>query len=113
MIGAATALVALAFTAGIGPETVDVRGRGAVDLSTFECRDTPRSSVIQRACYDRAQASMIVNIKGTYFQYCGLPPATFDALMTGPSMGQYFKRNVEGAASDGRYGCQAPQASKN
>ena len=99
MIGAATTLIALLLTAEFGSETVDVKDRGTVDLASFECRDTPRSTLIQRACYDPAQASMIVSVKGAYYQYCDLPPATFDALMAAPSMGQFFKQNFGG---DGR-----------
>jgi hypothetical protein len=106
MIGAATTLIALLLTAEFGSETVDVRNRGAVDLATFECRDTPRSTLIQRACYDPAQASMIVSVKGAYFQYCDLPPATFDGLMVASSMGQFFKRNFANGGSGGRYDCR-------
>ena len=68
MIGAATTLIALLLTAYVGSETVDVKDRGAVDLATFECRDTPRSTLIQRACYDPAQARVIVSVKGAYYQ---------------------------------------------
>ena len=105
MIKAAATLFALLLTAEFGSETVDVKDRGAVDLATFECRDTPRSTVIQRACYDPAQASMIVSVRGAYFQYCDLPPATFDGLMAAPSMGQFFKQSIEGAGPDGRFNC--------
>ena len=110
MIRAATTLIVLLLTAEVGSEVVDVRDRGAVDLATFECRDTPRSTLIQRACYDRSQATLIVNVKGTYRQYCGLPGATFDGLMTAPSMGRFFKTNIAGAGSTGPYGCADRQA---
>ena len=104
MIGAATTLIALLLTAEFGFETVEVRDRGPIDLATYECRDTPRSTLIQRACYDHAQASMIVSVKGTYYQYCDLPVATFDGLMGAPSMGQFFKQNFSGDTG-ARYGC--------
>ena len=110
MIKAATTFVALLLWAEFGSEAVEVEGRGAVDLTTFECRDTPRSTLIQRACYDSAQASMIVSIKGVYVQYCDLPPAAFDALMAAPSMGQFFKQNFGGVGRDRRYGCDMPPA---
>jgi hypothetical protein len=45
MIRAATTLFVLLLTAEAGSETVKVRDRGAVDLATFECRDTPRSTL--------------------------------------------------------------------
>jgi hypothetical protein len=106
MIKAATTLIALLLTAEIGSEAVEVNDRGTVDLSTFECRDTPRSTIIQRACYDQAQASMIVSVKGAYYQYCDLPVATFDSLMAAPSMGQFFKQNIGSAGPDRRYDCE-------
>jgi hypothetical protein len=105
MIRAATTLISLLLAAGFSPEKVELRDRGAVDLSTFECRDTPRSTIIQRACYDRAQATLIVSVKGIYRQYCGLPAATFDGLMTAPSMGQFFNRNFAGDSPDQPYDC--------
>jgi hypothetical protein len=112
MVRAATTLIVLLLTAEVGSETVDVRDRGDVDLATFECRDTPRSTVIQRACYDHAQAMLIVNVKGAYRQYCGLPVAAFDRLMTAPSMGQFFKGNIEDRGSSGPYDCADRQVPK-
>jgi hypothetical protein len=106
MIRAATTLIVLLLNSQVGPETIEVRDRGAVDLTTFECRDTPRSTVIQRTCYDSAQATMIVNVKGSYYQYCELPIASFEGLMTAPSMGQFFRRNIERGGSDGPYDCR-------
>jgi hypothetical protein len=112
MVRTATTLIVLLLTAEFGSEVVDVRDRGAVDLASFECRDTPRSTLIERACFDRARATLIVNVKGVYRQYCGLPVAAFDRLMTAPSMGQFFKVNIEGAGSAGPYGCADRQAPK-
>jgi hypothetical protein len=107
MIGAATTLLLLWFTAEVGSETVDVGDRGAVDLGTFECRDINRSSLIQRVCYDRAQNYLIINVKGTYDHCCGLAAPTVHGLMGAPSMGQFFNRNIRGAGSGGRYDCRA------
>jgi hypothetical protein len=109
MIATATALFMQLLTAPVTSETIEVRGRGAVDLATFECSDINRSSLIQRVCYDRAKASMIVNVNGVYDQYCNLPASTFDGLMGAPSMGQFFNRNIRGSGSDGRYDCRRPR----
>ena len=110
MIKAATTLIVLLLNAEPGSERVEVRDRGTTDLATFECRDTPRSTIIQRACYDRAQAALIVNVSGTYYQYCELPPATFDGLMTAPSMGQFFSQNIAGGGPDHAYDCELRRA---
>jgi KTSC domain len=103
-IRTATALLAFLFSAEVGAETVDVRG--PVDLKTFERRDTNRSSFIQRVCYDKAQSYMIINLRGTNYHYCELPPTTFDGLMGAPSMGQFYNQNIKGSGSDGPYDCR-------
>jgi hypothetical protein len=101
----ATAFLLLIVTP-VNSETVDVRYRGVVDLRPFACTDTPRSSFIQRVCYDKAQSYMIISLRGTYYHYCELPPVTFDGLMGASSMGQFFNQNIKGTGSDGPYDCR-------
>lgn len=99
-------LCLLLLAAEVQAETVDVKYRGPVDLKTFECRDINRSSFIQRVCYDKPQSYMLISLKGTYYHYCELPPATFDALMSAPSMGQFYNQNIKGSGSNGPYDCR-------
>jgi hypothetical protein len=106
MIRSVAALLLLISTVEVRSETVDVKYRGPVDLKPFECRDTPRSSFIQRLCYDKAQSYMLINLRGTFYHYCELPPATFDALASAPSMGQFYNANIKGTGSDGPYDCR-------
>ena len=87
-------------------ETVDVKYRGAVDLKPFACTDTPRSSFIQRVCYDEAQSYMLINLRGTYYHYCELPTPTFDAFVAATSMGQFYNQNIKGSGSDGPFDCR-------
>ena len=98
MVRAAAAIFMHLLAAPVVSETIDVGGRGSVDLSGFECRDITRSSILQRVCYDRAQRHLIVAVKGAYDRYCDLPAETFEALMGAPSMGQFFNRNISNAA---------------
>lgn len=94
MIRSAAALLALLWTSPLTTESVDVRGRGTVDLATFACTDTPRSTVVQRVCYDEARRYLLVNAGGSYSEYCGLPAATFEAFVVAPSMGQFFRQRI-------------------
>jgi hypothetical protein len=94
----ALALVALA-TPPISSETVFVENRGLVELGPFACTDTPRSSMIQRVCYDKSQAYALVNVRGKYYQFCELPPVTFDAFVTAGSMGQFYNQEIKGSGS--------------
>jgi hypothetical protein len=57
MIRTVAALFLLLFSAEVRSETANIKYRGPVDLKTFECRDTPRSSFIQRVCYDKPQVT--------------------------------------------------------
>jgi KTSC domain len=106
MVRTTTAIILLFVTAEVHSETVDVKYRGTVYLKTFECRDINRSSFIQRICYDKAQSYMIISLKGTYYHYCELPPATIDGLMGAPSMGQFYNQNIKGSGSDGPFDCR-------
>jgi hypothetical protein len=93
MVRAAALLLGL-LAAPITSERVEVRGRGAVDLLTFECRDVNRSTVVQRVCYETAQRTLLVEVKGAYQQFCNLPAETYAAFMGAPSMGLFFNRNI-------------------
>lgn len=106
MIRTAVALFLLLFSAEVRSETANIQYRGPVDLKTFECRDTPRSSFIQRVCYDKPQSYMIINLNGVYYHYCELPLATFEALMGAPSMGQFYNTSIKGTGKDGPYDCR-------
>jgi hypothetical protein len=87
-------------------ETVDVKYHGAVDLKPFVCTDTPRSSFIQRVCYDKAQSYMLISLRGTYYHYCEFPQARFDAFVTASSMGQFYNQNIKGSGLDGLFDCR-------
>jgi hypothetical protein len=87
-------------------ESVDVKYRGPVDLKPFTCTDTPRSSFIQRVCYDKGQSYMLISLRGTYYHYCELPSATFEEFVTAPSMGQFYNQRIKGSGSDGPFDCR-------
>jgi hypothetical protein len=92
--------------AEVRSEVADVKYRGPVDLKTFVCTDTPRSSFVQRVCYDKAQSYMLINLRGTFYHYCELPTVTYDALMAAHSMGQFYNTNIKGSGKDGPYDCR-------
>ena len=94
MIRSVAAMLALLCTSPITTEMVEVRGRGPVDLAPFACSDTPRSTVVQRICYDEARHHLLVHAGGAYSEYCRLPAATFEAFATAPSMGQFYRQRI-------------------
>ena len=86
-------------------EIVDVTDRGAVDLKPFNCQDVTRSSVISRVCYDAESRRMLVQRHAVYRQYCGLPKPIVDAFLNAPSMGQFFRINIDGGDGSRPYAC--------
>jgi hypothetical protein len=100
-------ILALLFTAPWEEaEIVDVKDLGAVDLKPFNCQDITRSSVVSRVCYDTKSRRMLVRRHAVYHPYCDLPKDTLDAFLNAPSMGRYYRANIEGAAGSGPHDCR-------
>jgi hypothetical protein len=99
-------LVRLAGASWTDAETVNVEGRGAVDLTPLVCQDITRSSIVNRVCYDAANRTMIVQVKTAYSQYCGVPEAARDSFLNAPSMGQYYNANIKGFGAAAPYECR-------
>ncbi len=90
----------------IRPEVIEVYSRGSVALTDgFDCRDIKRSSIIERVCYREKQRYLVVNIKGTYRQYCDVSASTYVALMGAFSMGHYFQKEIDPGSSHDQYAC--------
>ena len=88
-------------------ETVNVEGRGAVDLKPFACQDITRSSLVNRVCYDATNQTMIVQVNSVYSQYCGVSEAARDSFLNAPSMGRYYNADIKGSGAQARYHCRA------
>jgi hypothetical protein len=76
-------------------ETVMVKYRGPVDLAPFQCEWITRSSFIQRLCYDPKESYVVVNLNGTYYHYCEVPPHVISEWRAAESMGRYFNAAVK------------------
>src|SRR5258708_15143459 len=93
-----------------GAELIDVKYYGKLDLAPFACTDIPRSSLINRACYDKAQQFMVVQLKSVYYPYCEMPASTYDTFLAAPSMGQYYNASIKGTGADGPFDCRTHRA---
>lgn len=104
-----TFLFVAALLAGVSianAETIDVKYFGSLDLKTFDCTTITRSSFVNRACYDKAKRFMVVQLKDTYYPYCELPAATYEAFLNAESMGRYYNANIKGTGKDGPFDCR-------
>jgi hypothetical protein len=100
-------LVHLAGASWADAETVNVEGRGVVDLKPFVCQDITRSSIVNRVCYDASNRTMIVELNSVYSQYCGVPKAARDSFLNAPSMGHYYNAIIKGSGAQAPYQCRA------
>lgn len=90
----------------IGPsltkaESVFVQYRGEVDLQSFDCSDVSRSSFINRVCYDRRLAYMLISLNQKFYHYCEIDPGTVKSLLAAPSMGAFYNSEIKG-----KYDCR-------
>ncbi len=77
-------------------EQVYVKYRGYVDLASFACTDTPRSSWIERICYNSQYNYLLVSMKGTYYHFCGVDPSTEYYFRTASSVGTFYHTHIKG-----------------
>jgi hypothetical protein len=87
-------------------ETIDVKYYGSLNLSPFDCTDVTRSSLVKRTCYDKTQRFMVVQLNSTYYPYCEMPAATYQAFLSAPSMGKFYNTSIKGTGSDGPFDCR-------
>ncbi|WP_340672300.1 KTSC domain-containing protein [Bradyrhizobium ottawaense] len=102
----------LAGASSAAAETIDVKYYGKLDLGPFVCTNVTRSSFVNRACYDKSQQFMVVQLRSVYYPYCEMSPATFEAFLAAPSMGQFYNANIKGAGSDGPFDCRTHRVPK-
>jgi hypothetical protein len=99
-------IATLACSSWAEAETIDVKHYGTLDLAPFACTDVSRSSFINRTCYDKAKQFMVVQLRGTYYPYCEMQVATYEAFLAAPSMGKYYNANIKGSGTDGPFDCR-------
>ena len=73
-----------------------VKNRGEVNLAPFRCEMIAGSNLIKRVCYDEHEEYLLLNVAGTYHDYCGVRDSTVSELERADSLGRYFNANIEG-----------------
>lgn len=91
----AAALTLLAWTSGVGAETVFVKYRGSVDLAPFRCA-TPSSSFVHRVCFRAERQYLVVLLGNTYYHYCRMPSAVVQRWLASPSQGRFYNATIKG-----------------
>lgn len=87
-------------------ETVQVKYHGVVSLDAFACTEVKDSSDVSRICYDKAERYMGIQLKTTYYHYCGIDAATVQGLQSASSKRQFFEARIRGSGKDGPFDCR-------
>lgn len=76
--------------------SIYVKYRGYVDVSEFQNLDLKSSSFVKEIFFDSKSNYLIVNLKGTYYQYCRVPNSIVSKWVNSYSLGKYYLRNIKG-----------------
>lgn len=95
-------IAALALCFSASAETVDVKYRGPVNISSFDCPTIKGSSFVNRICYHQATSYLIVKLRSTYYHYCDVGLDLFGAFVDAPSLGRFYNQAIKGQS----YNCQ-------
>lgn len=72
-------------------ESVCVKyGPCPLDLASFSCADTPRSSFVRRICYEEPKRFMVIKLKDTWYPYCAVDAASVKSLIEASSIGRHY-----------------------
>ena len=62
----------------------------------FEYLDTSRSSFITGAWYDSSNFYMVIGLRGTYYQNCGMPRSAWNSFRAADSLGRHYNAFIKG-----------------
>lgn len=89
-------LLLACWSSNANAEMVEVKYRGTINLSHFECEDITRSSFVNRICHDGENSYMIILLRSTYYHYCDIDAGTVSDLSTAPSIGRFYNQQIKG-----------------
>jgi hypothetical protein len=101
----ASVLIIVNMTTITHAETVNVKYRGSVDVSSYNCNSVTRSSFIRRVCFNQSKQHMIIKLKGTYYEYYRVDDGTVNNLLNAPSMGRHYNSSTKSDAASCRFDC--------
>jgi len=94
IVAAMTLILAGLATEGTA-QNVDVKYGARTDLSTCECAKAV-SSFIGAVCHAQANAHLVIDLSGTFYQYCEVPPELPDRLLAADSPGRFYNDELRG-----------------
>ena len=80
-------------------ETVTVKYRDTpVDVSNgyFEELSIKPSSFINRLIYDKKNSYVLVQLRRTFYHYCGIPEPKVESWVAAESLGGFYNSNIKG-----------------
>lgn len=90
--------IVILFGAPAIAKQVYVKYRGVVEtnngyLSGYRLKD---SSLVQEILFDQNHNYLIVNLRGTYYHYCGIPKNIVNTWVSASSLGKFYRSYIRG-----------------
>jgi hypothetical protein len=67
-----------------------------VDNGHFQEMSLQPSSLVQQIFYDSDNRYLLVDLNGTIYHYCGIPPTVVASWIGAPSLGSFYNQQVKG-----------------
>ncbi len=83
-------------TLTVGAQTVEVQHHGAINLSEMRCEFVTRSSFVRRVCFDPGTSSMVLDLSGRHYKFCGVDGNVVENFKAALSMGRHFNEHIKG-----------------
>lgn len=89
-------------------ETVCIKyGPCPIDLSSFSCTDTARSSFVRHVCYDPPKKFIAIKLRDTWYPYCEVDDASVKSLLDASSIGRHYNEHFRSRGKNrGPFDCR-------
>ncbi len=82
------------------------KGKGMVDLTTFDCPKIKNDKRVHRICYHANKKYMVALIDRYYFHYCAVGPNVYKSWISASSLEMFYQDNIRVSSSGGLYDCR-------
>lgn len=90
--------IAILLSITLNAQNIYVKYRGDVNVDNghFAHLNIGYSSLVKDMYYDKTNNYLLVELKSTYYHYCGISTAVIDKWVSSSSLGKYYLNNIKG-----------------
>src|SRR5262249_13192778 len=78
-----------------------VKGRGNIDLGSYQCQNHTQSNFITRICYETGTRRLLLEFEdGTYKQFCNVDVSVANGLVSTDVKGEFYGTRIRDAGHE-------------